>query len=128
MEDLYKNCRWCHWFKNGQCLHDKTFKSVSTDITYLAEEGVISEAIKEGFTEQAFQQLKAILKVNFQKRRQMNSCKPSMRNWKLQRLIGQKPLMKPLPQHYKMLLVKMKRQKSLNRKNSVANTSCKVVS
>lgn len=69
MEDLYKNCRWCHWFKNGQCLHDKTFKSVSTDITYLAEEGVISEAIKEGFTEQAFQQLKSNLESKLSKKK-----------------------------------------------------------
>lgn len=69
MEDLYKNCRWCHWFKNGQCLHDKTFKSVSTDITYLAEEGVISEVIKEGFTEQAFQQLKSNLESKLSKKK-----------------------------------------------------------
>lgn len=69
MEDLYKNCSWCHWFKNGQCLHDKTFKSVSTDITYLAEEGVISEAIKEGFTEQAFQQLKSNLESKLSKKK-----------------------------------------------------------
>lgn len=69
IEDLYKNCRWCHWFKNGQCLHDKTFKSVSTDIIYLAEEGVISEAIKEGFTEQAFQQLKSNLESKLSKKK-----------------------------------------------------------
>lgn len=69
MEDLYKNCRWCHWFKNGQCLHDKTFKGVSTDITYLAEEGAISEAIKEGFTEQAFQRLKSNLESKLSKKK-----------------------------------------------------------
>ena len=124
MNDFYKTCRWCHWFKNGKCLHGKTFRNGSeTDIVYLAEEGVISEAIKEGFTE------RAILKVHFQKRRQRNSCKPSLKNWKQQKLIGWKPLMKLLPQHYKMRLMKeqRKRQKSLNRKNFVANISCKAV-
>ena len=69
MEDLYKNCRWCHWFKNGQCLHDKTFRSVSSDSTYLAEEGVISEAIKGGFSEQAFQQLKSNLESKLSKKK-----------------------------------------------------------
>jgi hypothetical protein len=55
MNDFYKTCRWCHWFKNGKCLHGKTFRNGSeTDIVYLAEEGVISEAIKEGFLKKRF--------------------------------------------------------------------------
>lgn len=87
MNDFYKTCRWCHWFKNGKCLHGKTFRNGSeTDIVYLAEEGVISEAIKEGFTEKAFSELKSNLESSLSKK-----------------------------------------QKSLNRKNFVANISCKAV-
>lgn len=90
MDDFYKTCRWCHWFKNGKCLHGKTFRNSKseTDIVYLAEEGVISEAIKEGFTEKAFSNLKSNLESS---------------------------------------LSKKKRQKSLNRKNFVANILCKAV-
>ena len=48
MNDFYKTCRWCHWFKNGKCLHGKTFRNGSeTDIVYLAEEGVIMQAFFE---------------------------------------------------------------------------------
>lgn len=69
MNDFYKTCRWCHWFKNGKCLHGKTFKNGGeTDIVYLAEKGVISEAIKEGFTEREFSTLQRTLKVHFQKK------------------------------------------------------------
>lgn len=69
-EDFYKNCRWCHWFKNGKCLHDKTFRSSSeTDIMYFSEEGIISEAIKEGFTEKAFSELKSNLESKLSKKK-----------------------------------------------------------
>lgn len=101
-------------------MHGKTFRNGSeTDIVYLAEEGVLSEAIKEGFTEKAFSKLKSNLE----------SSLSNLKNWKQQKLIGWKPLMKLLPQHYKMRLMKeqRKRQKSLNRKNFVANISCKAV-
>ncbi len=69
MEDLYKNCRWCHWFNEGQCFHDKTFKGSSMDIQYFLEEVVISEVIKEGFTEQAFRQLKNNLESKLSKKK-----------------------------------------------------------
>lgn len=70
MNDFYKTCRWCHWFKNGKCLHDKTFKNgCETDIVYLAEEGVISEAIKEGFSEKAFSGLKRNLESSLSKKK-----------------------------------------------------------
>lgn len=70
MDDFYKTCRWCHWFKNGKCLHGKTFRNGSeTDIVYLAEEGVISEAIKEGFTEKAFSELKSNLERSLSKKK-----------------------------------------------------------
>lgn len=69
MNDFYKTCRWCHWFKNGKCLHDKTFRNSETDILYLAEKGVISEAIKEGFTEKAFSKLRSNLESLLSKKR-----------------------------------------------------------
>lgn len=70
MNDFYKTCRWCHWFKNGKYLHGKTFRNGSeTDIVYLAEEGVISEAIKEGFTEKAFSELKRNLESSLSKKK-----------------------------------------------------------
>lgn len=69
MNDFYKTCRWCHWFKNGKCLHDKTFRNRETDIVHLAEEGVISEAIKEGFTEKAFSNLKSNLESSLSKKK-----------------------------------------------------------
>lgn len=71
MDDFYKTCRWCHWFKNGKCLHGKTFRNSEseTDIVHLAEEGVISEAIKEGFTEKAFSNLKSNLESSLSKKK-----------------------------------------------------------
>lgn len=70
IEDLYKNCRWCHWFKNGKCLHGRTFKSSNeTDVRYYAEEGVISEAIKEGFTEREFSTLQRNLESELSKKK-----------------------------------------------------------
>lgn len=70
MNDLYKTCRWCHWFSNGRCFHGKTFRNGSeTDVMYLSEEGVISEAIREGFTEQAFEQLKSNLESTLSKKK-----------------------------------------------------------
>ena len=40
-----------------------------TDIVYLAEEGVISEAIKEGFIEKAFSELKSNLESSLSKKK-----------------------------------------------------------
>ena len=70
IDDFYKTCRWCHWFKNGKCLHSKTFRNGSeTDIVYLAEEGVISEAIKEGFAEREFSTLQRNLESSLSKKK-----------------------------------------------------------
>lgn len=69
MNDFYKSCRWCHWFKNGRCLHVKTFRNGGTDIIYFSEEGVISEAIKEGFIEKAFSELKGNLESSLSKKK-----------------------------------------------------------
>lgn len=70
MDDLYKNCRWCHWYDKGKCLHGKTFRNgIETSITYLAEEGVVSEAIREGFTEKLFPKLKRNLESSLSKKK-----------------------------------------------------------
>lgn len=69
MDDLYKNCRWCHWYKEGACLHERTFKGSTTDIEYLSEEGIVSESIKEGFSEQGFPKLKANLESSLSKKK-----------------------------------------------------------
>lgn len=69
MDDLYKNSHWCHWFKDGKCVHIRTFKSSKTEIVYLTEEGVISEAIKEGFSEQNFYKLKINLESKLSKKK-----------------------------------------------------------
>lgn len=69
IDDLYKNCRWCHWYIGGECVHDKTFKSVSTDIHHLSEDGIIEEAIIEGFSEQKFSELKSNLESLLSKKK-----------------------------------------------------------
>lgn len=111
-------------------MHGKTFRNGSeTDIVYLAEEGVLSEAIKEGFTEKAFSKLKSNLESSLSKKKAKEFMQAFFEELEAAKLIGWKPLMKLLPQHYKMRLMKeqRKRQKSLNRKNFVANISCKAV-
>ncbi len=64
IESLYHNCRSCRYFENGKCLHDGTFEN-SIDIVRmvqrLSEEGVISEAVEDGFTECDFSRVKAAL-------------------------------------------------------------------
>ena len=73
MYNFDKACYRCHWFKNGTCLHNKTFRNSNSDsrtvsVYYLAEEGVIREAVKEGFTEKAFSGLKGNLESKLSKR------------------------------------------------------------
>lgn len=54
MSDPYKNCRWCHYFKDGECVHNETFRndtSISFEVYKLFEEGFINEVIKEAFGE-----------------------------------------------------------------------------
>lgn len=69
IDDLYKNCRWCHWYIDGECVHDKTFESVSTDISYLSEDGIIEEAIIDAFSEQGFSELKSHLESLLSKKK-----------------------------------------------------------
>ena len=70
MDDLYKSCRWCHWYKGGKCYNNKTFmNSNDTDIVYLSENGLISEAIREGFTENPFSNLRQNLESKLSKKK-----------------------------------------------------------
>lgn len=66
---LYKNCRWCHWYKDGECLQRNTFKGSSVDVRHLSEEGVIDEAIREGFTNQLFPELQHNLESSLSKKK-----------------------------------------------------------
>ena len=52
MSDLYKNCRWCNHFQNGECHHKQTFENnemIEHDIYSLFENGQIHGAITEAF-------------------------------------------------------------------------------
>ncbi len=61
LEEMYHNCRHCHWFENGKCLHGDTFSS-SIDIKELlcglSEDGILGDAIIEGFSDEEFIGLK----------------------------------------------------------------------
>jgi len=50
MDDMYKACRWCKWFKDGDCVNEKAF-DMDNDIEFakFTEEGHLSGAIEEGF-------------------------------------------------------------------------------
>ncbi len=64
LEELYHNCRYCRYFENGKCLHYGTFSS-SIDIEKLlyglSEDGILNEAIIEGFSNEKFSDLRANL-------------------------------------------------------------------
>ena len=69
LEELYHNCRYCHWFdrKTDRCLHDNTFSSadiLSDGVLLMAEDGVISGAITEGFSDKDFSELKRNLELS----------------------------------------------------------------
>lgn len=64
INSLYHNCRSCHWFKEGKCLHGGTFDSGFDTIELiqnLSEEGLLHEAIEESFSEGDFSEVKAAL-------------------------------------------------------------------
>ena len=64
IESLYHNCRNCHWFEKGKCLHGGTFDSGFDTIELvrsLSEEGLISGAIEESFSDGNFSDVKAAL-------------------------------------------------------------------
>lgn len=69
IEDLYHNCRHCHWFdrKTDCCLHGDTFGGIALvqdAVLLMAEEGVISDAITEGFSDKDFSTLKRNLELS----------------------------------------------------------------
>lgn len=67
LDDLYHNCRSCHWFdrKTQQCNHGETFQdltdTLSDEVLLLSEDGIISAAIEESFSSREFKDLKAAL-------------------------------------------------------------------
>jgi len=49
-DDMYKTCRWCKWFKNGNCINEKAFDMENDiEIAKFTEEGHLSGVIEEGF-------------------------------------------------------------------------------
>jgi hypothetical protein len=64
MNELYHTCRWCKWFdaKSGKCTNEQAFNKVDDNVLYpFWENGNLSEAIKEGFKDFKFVELKAAL-------------------------------------------------------------------
>jgi hypothetical protein len=62
LNDMYKTCRWCKWFKDGACLNEQAFEA-GDDFEFFkfAEEGALSEAIREGFKGFKFEKLEQAL-------------------------------------------------------------------
>ena len=65
VNELYHNCRWCKWFDKDEsaCKNSDAFEvnDYSPDFYKFVEEGVLDEAIKEGFKEPDFTFLKDAL-------------------------------------------------------------------
>lgn len=55
---LYNTCRYCHFYNNGQCMHNDTMVT-DTFRTYihLDEDGLLSEAIEESLIDVPFKNL-----------------------------------------------------------------------
>lgn len=73
MNSLYHNCRSCHWFSKGKCLHGNTFCSsidIEKLIYSLSDAGILGDAIIEGFKDSDFSKLKDNLdKSNLSKKK-----------------------------------------------------------
>ncbi len=59
-EDLYHSCRWCKWFAEGKCTNE-AFTSKAVELFPFYEDGVLSEAIKEGLSGVSFNALELAL-------------------------------------------------------------------
>lgn len=57
----YKVCRWCKWFNNGMCTNERNFGFADFDFHPFYEDGVLSEAINEGFGSVKFKELEMTL-------------------------------------------------------------------
>ncbi len=51
-QDLYHCCRSCKWFEKGRCTNERVFGELSeVNLSPFYEDGHLSEAVREGFTE-----------------------------------------------------------------------------
>lgn len=54
MEDWMKTCRYCRSFKEGCCTREVFEIDVDNNIEQIIDDGLIEEAIREGFSEKVF--------------------------------------------------------------------------
>lgn len=54
MDDWIKNCRYCRFFKEDYCTREVFKIEVDNNINKIIDDGMIEEAIREGFTEKVF--------------------------------------------------------------------------
>jgi len=54
MDDYMKICRYCRFFKEGYCTKEVFKIEVDNNIDKIIDDGMIEEAIREGFTEKVF--------------------------------------------------------------------------
>ena len=62
-------CRWCRWFKGGCCVNGDAF-DYEIDLSGFYEEGILSEAIKEGFKDVEFKRVRKLLASKVSKKLQ----------------------------------------------------------
>ena len=53
-------CLWCKWFKDGCCVNEDAF-DYEIDLSGFSENGILSDAIKKGFKEIEFKQVRKLL-------------------------------------------------------------------
>jgi len=72
-DDMYKTCRWCKYFdrKTQTCINDRAFDSGNDfDFSPFYEGGALAEAIRDGFNDFIFYDLKqALIESKLSKKR-----------------------------------------------------------
>lgn len=59
---LYDTCRYCHFYSNGQCMHNNTMVSdMSSQYIQLVEDGLLSEVVQESLIDIPFKNLEAAI-------------------------------------------------------------------
>ena len=69
MDDFYRCCLWCHWFDKGCCKHDSIFVPDTMGFQCSLEDGIISDAVKEAFSDKAFLGLRRNLESKLSKKK-----------------------------------------------------------
>ena len=54
MKDWMKTCKYCRFFKEDYCTREVFEIDVDNNIEQIIDDGLIEEAIREGFSEKAF--------------------------------------------------------------------------